>query len=167
MHAEHLPSSRSADSMSAYLNKEYSPSQWSKRFTTAEQVLHHHYAFIREHSGRVRARWPPITLAYGPEDADRLDIYTPVDQPSGAPICVFVHGGYWQAGSRDDSAFVATRLCDMGYSVWVLGYALCPRVGLDEQVKRIRMAADFIGHHARRNGAKYYLQFPYIILLLE
>lgn len=139
----------------SHLDKEYSPSHWSNRYATPEEVLHQHCKFIREHSQRIRSRWSPVTLAYGPDIADRLDVYAP-SEPSSvrAPICVFVHGGYWQAGSREDSAFVTTRLCEVGYRVIVLGYALCPCISIQEQVKRIRMAGGFIDDYARQKGAK-------------
>lgn len=141
----------------SHLDKEYSPSHWSNRYATPEEVLHQHCKFIREHSLRIRSRLSPVTLAYGPGIVDRLDVYAPaLNEPSSvrAPLCVFVHGGYWQAGSRHDSAFVATRLCEVGYRVFVLGYALCPSIGIQEQVKRIRMAGEFIDDYARQNGSK-------------
>lgn len=45
---------------------------------------------------------------------------------SDAPIFVFIHGGYWQEGSKNVAAFAAPVLVRKGIKVITVGYDLCP-----------------------------------------
>lgn len=64
-------------------------------------------------------------LPCGPLPEQRLDLF-PAAAP-GAPLMVFVHGGYWQELSRDEAAFAAADFVAAGVSFAALGYGLAPR----------------------------------------
>ena len=66
-------------------------------------------------------------LAYGPSAEETLD-YFPADMP-GAPLLVFIHGGYWRAFHKDDFSWIAPAYVAAGVSVAVVNYALLPSVG--------------------------------------
>jgi acetyl esterase/lipase len=72
-----------------------------------------------------------VDLAYGPERRQRLDVYTPVS-PAGVaarrPVVVFIHGGSWQTGSKDQYRFVGHALADQGLVAVVINYRLNPDV---------------------------------------
>lgn len=54
---------------------------------------------------------------------------------SGAPIFVFVHGGYWHLPiDKTISAFMVEPLYKAGVKVIVLDYDLCPTVSLEQMV---------------------------------
>jgi hypothetical protein len=44
-----------------------------------------------------------------------------------APILVYIHGGYWQELSRDQSAYCVVPQYQSGIRVIVVGYDLAPR----------------------------------------
>ena len=49
-----------------------------------------------------------LDLAYGLAANQKLDVYTGSAEEGGLrPIFVFIHGGFWQQGSKDSSAFPA------------------------------------------------------------
>ncbi len=77
-------------------------------------------------------------VVYGPGSAERLDIF-PASRP-GAPVLLFIHGGYWRALSKADSAFMAPALTAAGACVVVLDYDLAPAVTLDHIVDQCRRA---------------------------
>jgi arylformamidase len=54
----------------------------------------------------------PRRIAYGPTVDEALDLY-PTTAPN-APICIFVHGGAWRAGSAHDYAFAAELFVGAG-----------------------------------------------------
>ncbi|MFD3545664.1 alpha/beta hydrolase [Streptomyces sp. NPDC058655] len=64
-------------------------------------------------------------LPCGPLPEQRLDLF-PAAAP-GAPLMVFVHGGYWQELSRAEAAFAAADFVAAGVSFAALGYGLAPR----------------------------------------
>lgn len=73
-----------------------------------------------------------LDLAYGPAPSDKLDIFKPVGQAkksgAGAPVLVFIHGGYWRSLDKADHSFVAPPFTRAGAVVVVPNYALCPGV---------------------------------------
>ena len=81
-------------------------------------------------------------LAYGPGAAERLDIF-PASR-ADAPVLLFIHGGYWRALSKADSAFMAPALTAAGACVVVLDYALAPAVSLDHIVAQVRRALAWV-----------------------
>lgn len=143
--------------MTLELDREFSPSEWNIRFGSGAEVLQHHYALIRSESAHVRDCLRCESMAYGTAAAEQMDMFSAADSPDSQPILVFVHGGYWQAGSRHESSFVAKHLCRRtgGYRVCVLGYDLCPGVPVEGIVEQIVRAARLIGDYAARTGSKY------------
>ena len=80
---------------------------------------------------------------YSPRPSDILDIYLPAaldKQAPSAPVFLFIHGGYWRALSKNDSAFMAPALTQAGAVVVVPDYDLAPAVTLDHIVDQIRQA---------------------------
>ena len=106
---------------------------------------------VPEHPA-IQARWSAAAAAfrqasggaldreYGPRPRQRYDLFAPKGVDKGAPLVVYVHGGYWQRGERADNAFVARELVARGTAVAVVGYTLCPEVGVMDIVGEIRQA---------------------------
>ncbi|MBM3570877.1 MAG: alpha/beta hydrolase [Alphaproteobacteria bacterium] len=120
-------------------------------------------AMVPEYPGHL-ARWQTesemarrrlaaeLDIPYGPGPAERFDFFRAADQPRGAPILVFIHGGYWQALDKKDFSFVAPAYVSAGVSVAVVNYALCPAVTMDEIVRQTRAAMAWLWHNARKVG---------------
>ena len=75
-------------------------------------------------------------VRYGPHERETLD-YFPAHGP-GAPLFVWVHGGYWRRLSKDAFSFVARPIVAAGGAVAVLNYPLAPEASLDEIVAAVR-----------------------------
>lgn len=89
-------------------------------------------------------------IAYGPGAGERLDIF-PAAQVD-APVLLFIHGGYWRALSRADSAFMAPALTAAGACVVVIDYDLAPAVTLDQIVDQSRRALAWVHRHIGEYG---------------
>jgi arylformamidase len=75
----------------------------------ARQIL----ARTASNSELVRTRLgPPLREAYGPTDAERLDIFR--TKRGKAPIFVFIHGGAWLGGNAKDYAYPAEMFVNAG-----------------------------------------------------
>ena len=67
-------------------------------------------------------------LAYEPGGRHGMDVYR-ADAALGArPVVVFLYGGAWQTGKRQDYLFAATALARQGFLVFVPDYRLYPEV---------------------------------------
>ncbi|WP_374437876.1 alpha/beta hydrolase [Pseudomonas panipatensis] len=89
-------------------------------------------------------------LPYGPGEHERLDFF-PAARPD-APVLLFIHGGYWRALSKADSAFMAPALTAAGAAVAVLDYDLAPAVSLDHIVDQTRRALAWLYRNAAAHG---------------
>jgi len=88
--------------------------------------------------------------AYGSEPGETLDVF-PARAP-GAPVLVFIHGGWWRALDKSDHSFVAPAFVQAGAMVVVPNYALCPSVGIEQIVLQTTRALAWVWRHAARYG---------------
>ncbi|WP_187395147.1 alpha/beta hydrolase [Pigmentiphaga aceris] len=90
-------------------------------------------------------------LAYGTGDRERLDFYP--GRP-GAPLLVFIHGGFWHSRTKEDFLFVAPPFVERGISVAMIEYALAPNVSLTTITDQVRRALAFLGREANNLGLR-------------
>lgn len=104
-----------------------------------------------ERSREVRTQWPAaLQVPFGPTRAETLDIF-PAAQP-GAPVFVFIHGGYWRAFSAADFSCVAAGLHARGITTVVVNYALAPQVSIDEITRQARASLAWVMRNIQQHG---------------
>ena len=91
-----------------------------------------------------------LDVPFGATLDETLDIF-PADRP-GAPVFVFVHGGYWRALSSKDFSGVALGLQPLGITTVVVNYSLCPKVTIDEITRQSRAAVAWTLRHIGLHG---------------
>lgn len=79
-------------------------------------------ALVPQDAARLVAR----DIAYGPDARQRLDLYAPGDGSASAGVLVFVYGGSWSSGRRQDYGFAAKAFASRGYLTVVFDYRLVP-----------------------------------------
>lgn len=99
----------------------------------------------------VLARWQAASAAhreaahaaldqpYGPDERQRYDLFHAA--AADAPLVVYFHGGYWQMGRREATAFVAPALTAAGVELAIPSYRLCPAVGVLDAIDDARRCA--------------------------
>jgi arylformamidase len=113
--------------------------------------------FLREYaarSARARASLPWTEHAYGPAPAERLYFFPAAraGADARAPLHVFVHGGYWQELSKEDSCFAAPDFVRRGAAFAAIGYGLAPAHRLDEIVAMVRSGVLWLYRNAGELG---------------
>jgi arylformamidase len=104
----------------------------------------------RAESEATFARFERIAdVVYDISSGAKLDIYPAT---CGAPLFVWIHGGYWRASSKNDNAFVATGLIPQGIAVANVDYTLAPSTSLDEIVRQVRTALAWLFNNADTYG---------------
>ena len=88
-----------------------------------------------------------IDLCYGHDERQRLDLFAPEGEGPW-PLLVFIHGGYWQLGSKDAWSFLAPGWIQKGVAFVTLGYRLVPAVTLEDIVADVRAALDYLAENA-------------------
>ena len=103
---------------------------------------------IRRRSAAARQAVPMVAdLAYGPGEAETVDLFFPPGPRQGLPVHLFIHGGYWRMFSKRDYAMMAESITAAGAIAVILDYALMPGERLATLVSQTRNAADWIRAH--------------------
>ncbi|XP_068832594.1 kynurenine formamidase isoform X1 [Capricornis sumatraensis] len=94
---------------------------------------------------RARAtRRSLLDVPYGAGEGEKLDIYLPEAVSEAMPFLVFFHGGYWQSGSKDTSAFMVNPLTAQGVAVVMVAYDIAPKGTLDQMVDQVTQSIVFV-----------------------
>ncbi len=67
-------------------------------------------------------------------------------------LLVFIHGGYWQELSKNESAFLAPAWHEARFAHAVVGYTLAPQAKIGDIVAQCRAALNFLIEHAASLG---------------
>ncbi|XP_017272383.1 kynurenine formamidase isoform X2 [Kryptolebias marmoratus] len=120
------------------LEKQYSPSRWSHRMA-ADDVIKAHVKAVKEGTDRARGLAQTLLdVPYGEGDGEKLDVYIPRTDSLDVNLVVYIHGGYWQFLSKDESGFMAVPLVDKGVVVVAVGYDIAPKGNMDLMVSQVR-----------------------------
>jgi arylformamidase len=102
-----------------------------------DEIIAETAARSREFAKRVDMR---PNVPYGPGSRERMDIIFPPRIAKGAPLHVFIHGGYWRSGNKEDHWLVAAPVLAVGGIAALVTYDLMPGTRLDAIVVQIRAA---------------------------
>lgn len=123
---------------------------------TAQQRLRDRLQQARDASRQERMVAVPTggtairNVAYGPDPAQRFDLYLPA-HPVNAPVVFYVHGGGWANGDKTNPG-LANKLeywLPNGYAVVSSNYRMVPAALPGEQARDIARAVALLQHHAR------------------
>jgi len=115
----------------AQLEREYSPSS----------VAHDYLAVVAAYTAEseaVSASLVSYRLKYG-LPSDEYAIVFPARTSAGA-IVVFIHGGYWQELSAEDSCFPAREFVERGVSYAAVNYTLAPLANIGMMIRQCERA---------------------------
>ena len=92
-----------------------------------------------------------LGLRFGPTVEEYCDVFPAARR--GAPVFIFIHGGYWRILSAREFSFVALGPVAAGITTVVANYALCPHVTIGEIVRQMRALVSWTYRHiAEFNG---------------
>ena len=120
------------------------PASREREYSPSSAIGGNYAPFLAQYaalSARAHARLPAQRdLRYGAAPRATLD-YFPARADALRPgLLIYIHGGYWQEGTKDHSAFVAPAWHDAGMAHAVVGYTLAPEARLPQIVAECRTA---------------------------
>ena len=131
------------------LDREYSPS------SCIDDINVYLEEFVRTSKAAkddaLRSGSCDLDLQYGPGEEETLDLFLPTESGS-APLHVFIHGGYWQLLSKNESCFAAPMFQRSGSYFAALNYTLAPHQTLTGIVEENRRAVIWLYENADKWG---------------
>lgn len=102
-------------------------------------------------SGQVRSAGGGVMdIAYGESEGEKLDLF-PAAQ-SGAPLLVFIHGGWWRSLDKKHFHFMAAAYRDAGINFALTNYTLAPAATLEEITRQQARAISWLYRNADQYG---------------
>jgi len=91
--------------------------------------------------------------SYGAAPRQKLDLYTPAGPRTGSlPTVVFIYGGSWSSGDKDDYEFLGTALAAQGFLVAIPDYRLVPEVRFPSFIEDCAQAVRWVQDNASAHG---------------
>ena len=120
----------------------------------ARAAVPDHPAFIsrwRADSERTRKSLAAeIDVSFGETRSERLD-FIRAGHP-GAPLLIFIHGGYWRSLDKGDFSFLAQPFVASNANVAVVNYGLAPGTSMEEMVRQLLRAVSWLYKNAAAMG---------------
>lgn len=111
-----------------------------------------HFDAWQRWSADTRSRLPcHIDVAFGSTEDEKIDVFPA--QIKGAPIYVFIHGGYWYSLDKENYSYTAEGLRPHGITTIVNNFGLAPAHSMGEIVRQNRQAVAHIWRNAHQWGA--------------
>jgi acetyl esterase/lipase len=79
-------------------------------------------------NGMAPKRLSARNISYGAGGRHSLDVYVPTGARGAAPVVVFLYGGNWDSGAKEDYRFVGGALAAAGFVTIIPDYRLYPEV---------------------------------------
>jgi len=115
------------------LQREYSPSSCIEDIN----VYISQYIDLSAQAREICAGKIHRDVCYGAGKRENMDIFSPATK-APLPVHVFIHGGYWQELSKDESSFAAPNFLDHDIIFIALDYCLAPEASLSEITDQAR-----------------------------
>lgn len=97
---------------------------------------------------------PKQTIAYGRDAMQNLDFYPARGAKGPTPLVVFVHGGAWSKGNKDNGtgAWKAPHYTGLGYAFATINYRLVPNATVENEAQDVASALAKLVADADRLG---------------
>lgn len=80
----------------------------------------------------------------------KLDLYLPEKAVGPLPVILWVHGGGWQAGSKEQCLAVRQGFTELGFAVASIGYRLSGDAVFPAQIEDCKAAVRWLRAHAKK-----------------
>ena len=123
--------------------------------------MYNNRALVPEHADYF-ARWEELSaaarrsqtctldIAFGSSRGEQLDVFPAPE--AGAPVLVFIHGGYWRSLDKADHSFIAPAFTAEGACVVVPNYQLCPAVTIPQIALQSAQALAWVHRNVAQFG---------------
>ncbi|MEE8554435.1 MAG: alpha/beta hydrolase [bacterium] len=138
--------------MAGTVYKQYDQQQLDAQFNLRARhpEFQDHFDWYEQASERARGDLEcRLDVPYGDSSLQKLDVFPAAT--AGAPVQVYIHGGYWQSLDKSFFSYPAAPMVGAGAAFVSINYDLAPNVTIDEIVRQCGQALDW----CYRNAASF------------
>lgn len=124
---------------------------YSRQYNARASIPDHPHIFTRWQRDSALVRRTQAGLLdcrFGEAAEERLDLY-PASK-SGAPLLVFIHGGWWRSLDKSDFTFIVPGYRQAGFNVALTNYTLAPQASIEEITRQQLRALAWLYRNAER-----------------
>lgn len=93
-----------------------------------------------------------LVYVEGGHERQKLDLFLPANVEGPVPVIIWVHGGGWQNGSKENCSPLRGGYLEMGYAVASLNYRLSQHAVFPAQIEDCKAAIRWLRAHAKEYG---------------
>ena len=130
-------------------NNESPADYYTRQYNARATIPDHPQIFERwqKESALVRRTHAGLLdMGFGQAAKEKLDFY-PAHQ-TGAPLLVFIHGGWWRSLDKSDFSFIVPGYKLAGFNVALTNYTLAPEASIEEITRQQLAALSWLYRHA-------------------
>lgn len=116
------------------------------------------YLAMGRHCQRIK------DIPYADDDRHTMDVYVPSAYSEDKPLVVFIHGGGWDEGHKDDYVFAGRAFSEMGYLTAIPNYRLYPQVQFPHFVEDVALAIASLSAQLTELGLKFRHPLPVVLV---
>ncbi|MCF7818495.1 MAG: alpha/beta hydrolase [Kiritimatiellales bacterium] len=105
--------------------------------------------FLSVITARAQKNIPYANLESGPL---LLDLYRPVNAKGSVPLIIWIHGGGWKNGSKENCLPVRLGFTERGYAIASINYRLTDAASFPAQIEDCKAAIRWLRAHAKEYG---------------
>lgn len=124
---------------------------YTRQYNARAEIPDHPQLFTRWQNASAlvrRTHAGVLDIPFGSAAGERLDFY-PAPQP-GAPLLVFIHGGWWRSLDKSDFTFIVPGYLEAGFNVALTNYTLAPEASIEEITRQQLRAFAWLYQNAAR-----------------
>lgn len=124
---------------------------YTRQYNARAGIPDHPHIFTRwqKESALVRRTQAGLLdLPFGQAEKERLDFYPAYR--SGAPLLVFIHGGWWRSLDKSDFTYIVPGYRRAGFNVALTNYTLAPEATIEEITRQQLRALAWLYRNAQQ-----------------
>ena len=136
--------------------RELSAAERERAYSPSSAIGGDYQPFLHAYAARsatARACMPQrLNQVFSSNGKLALDLFVPPGLATPPPLLLFIHGGYWQALSKEASSFAANDCVERGFAFAAVDYTLAPQASVAQMVAECDEALTWLAHQAPRLG---------------
>lgn len=93
-----------------------------------------------------------VDIAFGNGELQKLDVYRPTEPCKSCPVVIWVYGGAWNSGDKEEYQFIGEAFTSAGMIVVIPNYRKYPQVRFPDFIDDVANAVSWVNKNIQQYG---------------